>query len=79
MYPLDEEKTAFITCQGIFCYTMMPFGLKSIGAIYQRMMTKVFNGMIGKEVKVYIDDIITKTPMGKDHVSDLSQVFSRLR
>jgi len=35
MYPLDEEKTAFILDKGIFCYTMMPFGLKNAGATYQ--------------------------------------------
>jgi len=43
------------------------------------MMTKVFNGMIGEEVEVYIDDIIAKTPPNKDHISDLARVFKRLR
>jgi len=79
MYPLDEEKITFIIDKGIFCYTMMPFGLKNIGATYQCTMTKVFDGMISKEVNVYINDIIAKTPMWKDHVSDLSQVLHRLR
>jgi len=58
---------------------MMPFRLKNAGVTYQHMRTKIFDRMIGKEIEVYIDDIITKTPMGKDHVSDLSQVFNRLR
>jgi len=61
MYPLDEEKITFITDQGVFCYKMMPFKLKNSGATYQRMMMKVFEGMGGEQVKVYIDDIITKT------------------
>jgi len=79
MYPPDEEKTAFILDKGIFCYIMMPFELKNAGATYQQTMTKVFDGMIGKEVEVYIDDIIAKTPLNRDHALDLANVFNRLR
>ncbi|GJZ58454.1 reverse transcriptase domain-containing protein [Tanacetum coccineum] len=38
----DEEKTAFITSQGIFCYTKMSFGLKNVGATYQRLVDMAF-------------------------------------
>ena len=41
MYPDDQEKTAFITDMGVYCYNMMPFGLKNAGATYQRMMSNV--------------------------------------
>ncbi|GJR04085.1 reverse transcriptase domain-containing protein [Tanacetum coccineum] len=44
----DEEKTAFITSQGIFCYTKMPFGLKNAGATYQRLVDKAFQKQIGR-------------------------------
>nr|GEU63416.1 hypothetical protein [Tanacetum cinerariifolium] len=36
----DEEKTAFITSQGIFCYSKMSFGLKNAGATYQHLGDK---------------------------------------
>ncbi|GJW52650.1 reverse transcriptase domain-containing protein [Tanacetum coccineum] len=39
----DEEKTAFITSQGIFCYTKMPFGLRNTRATYQRLVDKAFH------------------------------------
>ncbi|GKC79021.1 reverse transcriptase domain-containing protein, partial [Tanacetum coccineum] len=47
----DEEKTALITNQGIFCYTKMPFGLRNAGATYQRLVDKAFHGKIGRNLE----------------------------
>jgi hypothetical protein len=79
MAPEDQDKTAFITDLGVFCYNVMPFGLKNAGAIYQRMMDKVFAEMRGREVEVYIDDMIVKTKDDQDPSKDLEFVFQRLR
>ncbi|GJR34573.1 reverse transcriptase domain-containing protein [Tanacetum coccineum] len=49
----DEEKTAFTTSQGIFCYSKMPFGLKNVGATYQRLVDKAFQRQIGRNLKQY--------------------------
>ncbi|CAL0314908.1 unnamed protein product [Lupinus luteus] len=79
MYPPDQEKTAFITDQAAYCYTVMPFGLKNAGATYQRMMSKVFDGQIGDHMEVYMDDMIAKSLPGEDHVSILESIFKQLR
>ncbi|RVW60677.1 Retrovirus-related Pol polyprotein from transposon 17.6 [Vitis vinifera] len=51
MSPADEEKTTFITPYGLYCYKVMPFGLKNAGATYQRLMTKIFKPLIGHTVE----------------------------
>jgi hypothetical protein len=57
----DEDKTAFITPHGIYCYTMMPFGLKNTGATYQWCMQACLKEQISRNVEVYGDDIIIKS------------------
>ena len=79
MNPVDQEKTAFITPKGIFCYRVMPFGLKNAGATYQRMITKMFSSRLGKTVEVYIDDMVVKSILAEDHLRDLQAVFNTLR
>ena len=57
----DEEHTAFITPYGVYCYTRMPFGLKNAGATYQRCMQACLAKQIGKNIQVYVDDIVIMT------------------
>ncbi|GJT09008.1 reverse transcriptase domain-containing protein [Tanacetum coccineum] len=57
----DEEKTAFYTNQGIYCYTKMPFGLKNTGATYQRLMDLAFKAQLGWNLESYVDDMVIKS------------------
>ena len=56
----DQEKTTFVTPVGNYHYKVMPFGLKNAGSTYQRMMTKMFKSQLGKNVEVYIDDMVVR-------------------
>ncbi|GKD74287.1 reverse transcriptase domain-containing protein [Tanacetum coccineum] len=75
----DEEKTAFITSQGIFCYTKMPFGLRNDGATYQRLVDKAFHKQIGRNLEVYVDDLVIKSRTEDEIVKDIEETFKTLR
>ncbi|CAM8927661.1 unnamed protein product [Rhodiola kirilowii] len=79
MAPEDQDATAFRTPKGIFCYKVMPFGLKNAGATYQRAMQKIFEDMMHKTIECYVDDVVVKSKARSDHVQDLRTVFERLR
>lgn len=75
----DEEKTIFITPHKLYCYKVMPFRLKNVGATYQRLITKIFKPLIGNIIKGYIDDIVVKSKTQSEHVHHLQEVFQLLR
>lgn len=74
----DQEKTSFVTSQGLFCYKVMPFGLKNAGATYQRLVNKMFAQQIGRNVEVYVDDMLVKNARGLSHLDDLQETFDTL-
>ncbi|GKB52611.1 reverse transcriptase domain-containing protein [Tanacetum coccineum] len=75
----DEEKTTFITSQGIFCYSKMSFGLKNAGATYQRLVDKAFQKQIGRNLEVYVDDLVIKSRMEREVIRDIEETFKTLR
>ncbi|KAE8695867.1 high mobility group B protein 6-like [Hibiscus syriacus] len=79
MYPKDMEKTTFVTMWGTFCYKVMPFGLKNVGATYQRAMVTLFHDMIHKEIEVYVDNMIIKAQTENQNFEHLRKLFQRLR
>ena len=81
-YPLaldDHKKTDFLTPTGNYHYKVMPFRLKNTGSTYQRMMTRVFEPQLGKNIEVYIDDMVVKSKVEFEHVDDLGNIFEILR
>ena len=79
MKEFDQLTTSFITPFGLFCYVTMPFGLKNVGATYQRCMLKCFRDLIGQIVEAYIDDIVVKSKWADHLIADLEQTFAKLR
>ena len=75
----DQEKTALVTPVGNYHYKVMPFDLKNAGSTYQRMMTKMFEPRLGKNVEVYIDDMVVESKLVSEHLADLSNIFEILR
>ena len=75
----DQEKTAFITSQELYCYKVMPFGLKNAGATYQRLVNKIFNKQIGRNMEVYVDDMLVKNKKELTHLDDLKETFATLK
>ena len=75
----DQEKTAFITSQGLYCYKVMPFGLKNVGATYQRLVNKMFNKQIDRNMEVYVDDMLVKSKEELAHLDDLRETFATLK
>ena len=75
----DQEKTAFITSQGLYCYKVMPFRLKNAGATYQRLVNKMFNRQIGRNMEVYMDDMFVKSKEKLAHLDNLRETFATLK
>ena len=75
----DQEKIAFITPVGNYHYKVMPFGLKNVGSTYQRMMTRMFESQLGKNIEIYIDDMVVKSKVVSEHLRDLGNIFEVLR
>ena len=77
----DILKTAF-RCPGhvgLFEWIVMTFGLKNVGATYQRAMNYIFHEIIGKIVEIYIDDVVVKSKGHREHIADLHKALECTR
>ena len=79
MAPQDMTKTTFTTEWGIYCYTVMSFGLKNAGATYQRMAIALLHDMMHNKVEVYVDDMIVKSKDRGSHTINLRKFFKRIK
>ena len=79
MHPPNVEKTAFITPHGLYYYNVMPFGLKNVGATYQRLVRKIFQSLLSNTMEAYIDDMLVKSRERFDHIQHLQEAFELLQ
>ena len=75
----DQKKTTFVTHTRNYHYKVMPFGLKIVGSTNPRMMTRMFKPQLGKNIEIYINDIVVKSKLESKHVNDLENIFEILR
>jgi hypothetical protein len=75
----DRKHATFVTVDGLYCYVVMPYGLKNALPTFVRAMSKTFGDLIRDKVEIYVDDIVVKTRRGSTLVEDLTLVFDKLR
>ena len=75
----DQDKTVFIMSQGLYCYKVMPSGLKNAVATYQRLVNKMFNKHIGRNMEAYVDDMLIKSKEKLAYLDDLKEIFATLK
>ena len=78
MHQSDAEKTAFRTYDGLYQFTVMPFGLKNAPATFQRLMDTVLSGLKWKGLLVYMDDIIIYSATPQEYLVTLADTLERL-
>ena len=83
VHPDSQEKTAFVTPQGLYKFRVMPFGLTNAPAVFQRLMQRVLKGLNPEDVPylviVYIDDVLIFSHTLEDHLEHLHKVIERLQ
>ena len=77
LHPEDKEKTAFSTGQGLWQFTVMPFGLCNAQATFERLMESVLRGLTYEACLVYLDDIVIGCTF-QEQLDNLQKVFQRL-
>ena len=75
----NMTRTTFTIEWGIYCYTVMPFGLKNAGATYKRMATTLLHDMMHNEIEVYVDDMILKSKGSEGHIINLRKFFEMIK
>ncbi|GJW50721.1 reverse transcriptase domain-containing protein [Tanacetum coccineum] len=75
----DEEKMPFHTEHETFCYEKMPFGLKNAGATYQRLTDNMFARHLGRNIEIYVDDMVIKIKSEGSLIADITETFNMLK
>src|SRR5207244_3219921 len=75
----DCIKTSIIMPFGAYCYIMMPFGLKNASTTYQQAMQRYLHDQLGRNVEAYVDDVVIKSRVKEDLISDLSETVANIK
>ncbi|GJU55654.1 reverse transcriptase domain-containing protein [Tanacetum coccineum] len=75
----DEEKMAFHTDEGVFCYTKMPLGLEKCLGTYQRLVDTIFEGQMGRNLQAYVDDMVIKSKTELEMIKDVEETLLTLK
>nr|GEU78306.1 hypothetical protein [Tanacetum cinerariifolium] len=78
MVEQDEENITFHTNHGVYCYTKMPFGLKNAGATYQQLIDKAFDRQVGRNLEIYVDDLVIKSHTETEMLRDIEKINMKL-
>ena len=73
----DQEKTAFLTPTKNYHCKVMPFGFKNARSTYQRMMTRMFEPQLGKNIEIYIDDMVVKSKLEFNNLGNIFEILRR--
>ncbi|GFW26883.1 retrovirus-related Pol polyprotein from transposon 17.6 [Trichonephila clavipes] len=79
LHPVDKEKAAFTTGQGLWQFKVMPFGLCNAPAIFKRLMETVLGELSYEASLVYLDDIIIVGRSFKEHLKNIGCVLQKLK
>ncbi|KAL0448382.1 UNVERIFIED_CONTAM: hypothetical protein Slati_1394600 [Sesamum latifolium] len=77
--PEDHKRVCFITLDDTFCYVAMPFEMKNARATYQKLVDKIFQPQLGRNMEVYVDDMLIKSKEAHHYVEDLEETIAVLR
>ena len=77
--PQDKEKTAFSLGNGLWQFTVMPFGLANAPATFERLMEQVLTGLPLNTALIYLDDVLVAGRSFSDQLMHLHSVLQRLR
>jgi hypothetical protein len=74
----DKASTSFITPFGTYCFVRMPEGLKNAGSTFSRLTKIVLESQVGRNIFMYVDDIIVASRNKEDHLADLAETFANM-
>ncbi|XP_037794548.1 uncharacterized protein LOC119589944 isoform X2 [Penaeus monodon] len=77
--PSDRPKTAFSDGAALWQFRRMPYGLKTAGATYQRMINFILSPTLGKHTLAYLDDVVIHSLDFNTHMSDLAETLALLK